>query len=223
MSSKRKNNSRRKVGTGAEQHLASRIAALQTQVSGKVIRCNPDPPKFVSVPWNNLTVGLTFTSDDNPTRGLITVEDLAADVLAQIGGPDGVPIDFRLRMLRSWGKSDSSEDVGFNFYNIDIFDLTNLPATDNSTDHVFTSINDTEAKNRYASFGFMYPKNMFNRVLNGDGSSSGLEIILGIDFKANSTVLLYFDLLWRFTPPQNAIVRSKVHGSLLAKELQTER
>jgi len=196
----KRNRPRQRGRTNLNMNLNNMLAV---KLNGRVQSINPDPPRFVATPWNQATIALSFTSEDEAARGILSVEGLAADLKAQMGVTTNSLIQMRLDRIRAWSQGDSSPG-NFNLFNIDIFDITDPPLTDQTTDRVFTSINDVESKNHFAAFGFTYPTNFRNRVLENGGDTSGAELILGVDYQAGSTVFLYVNLLWRFAPPSSA-------------------
>lgn len=161
------------------------LAALRTQVKGRVVVPPFDPPQIVDIPWNTLTCSFAGAS----TQTVVKVSDLEFNITDQLllfGSVSGTAwrasIEYRLQEVRVWA---TNQNVSLD---VTIYDPTNA---DSGT---FTSLRDRGTITRPARVGYIFPAIMSQNTLRG--STEGARNIISANVEAG-VPRFYFRCLWR--------------------------
>lgn len=163
--------------------------------NGKVIRVNPHPPEFVSIPWHEVTVRSQNTV---PSFNAFSVIALLRDQL-HLSSNQGV--DVRLRTCRVWAPLVSFNGGPLGSLRVRFHSLVPVTAPDSVPIPQYPLLRDLidyPDQTRRACLGFEWPISQQSISLSTVATVTGPSII-EITEGATTGLLVYFRLWWRPT------------------------
>lgn len=193
------NNSRRRPRRRVQN--SSRIMApMRTALDGISLKGKADPPTYQSTPWNTIVVGIRYPASSAGGRATLTIADLGADIVAQLGltaGAANLPsLQLRVQSLQFWAQN--TDGVTPTSFNVDVYDISTQTVVADNNGRILSSLTDVGARNHYAKSAYIFPRTQQNTVL----SQGAAGVVFGANLQANSVMIAYVRTLWRFQPPQ---------------------
>jgi len=182
-----KRNRRQRASTQAPGSGKS-SAVKKADVRGRKLRVPPHPPEFVPVPWYNLIVRISGTTD-------VTASNIVTALRNQLNLGTTNFIQIRIINVRIWGplvamnSSSPLSEVRVSFWSL-------LPAnsvTSGGTFSIQEEVFDFPDQVRRAAVGYEYPIAQQQIVLNQNSTQPVLHFVYG----GAAQNLLYFRVLWR--------------------------
>lgn len=181
MTFRRRNNNFRR---GARR-LATKgsVRRVQNQLIGRKLRVNNDPPEFVTIPWNTVTLDTTYkfstTENSKDIKGKTLYDILAAQF--GLGVDLSSIIIFRIFTYACW------ETKG-NGITLDCYDLIRPAA-------LIAQFEDDAGRNHWASCGFRYPNAHSQVIISG---SNNTDILCTVSSIESGEIKFRARVLWKF-------------------------
>lgn len=179
----RRNNRRR---SNKKKHVRSSIPKVD--IRGKKFRVSSHPPEFVPVPWYNLIVRISDTTD-------VTVSSLVSALRSQLNLGTGAFIQVRIINIRVWGPLVAMNSATpLSQLRVSFWALT--PANSTTSGGTFSvqeECLDYPDQVRRAAVGYEYPIAQQQHVFNQNSSQPVLHMTYG----GGVGNVTYIRVLWR--------------------------
>lgn len=161
-----------------------RITNLRRDVSGRKLNLSADPPSFIQIPWQPITLS------DNPVlNATVNTKNYTASNIcdifksqtgcSQLNGQ----LSFRLFQASVWERSGKK-------ITLECYDLTlGLGAND-----YLLQAEDIPGRNQWARVGYRYPTSQNLVIFSGNDT----ETLVSVTSELGATLCVRFHVLWRF-------------------------
>lgn len=163
-------------------------AVMKVDVRGRKLQVPTHPPEFVPVPWYNLIVRISGTTD-------VTAANIIAALRSQLNLGDSNFIQVRIMNIRIWGPlvamnaGTALSEVRVSFWSL--FPANSV--TSGGTFSIQEEVFDFPDQVRRAAVGYEYPIAQQQIVFNQNSTQPVLHFVYG----GGTGNLLYFRVLWR--------------------------
>lgn len=161
-----------------------RITNLRRDVSGRKLNLSADPPSFIQIPWQPITL-----SDNPALNATVNTKSYTAssicDVFKSQTGCSQVngQLSFRLFQVSVWERSGKK-------VTLECYDLTlGLGAND-----YLIQTEDIPGRNQWARVGYRYPTSQSLVIFSGNDT----ETLVTITSDLGALLCVRFHVLWRF-------------------------
>lgn len=167
-----------------------RSVATKTMVAGgRKVNPSADPPPFANAPWWQVTVVGSELLLSATNTGSVTVDSLRTTFQNQLGITGSISYLFRIKKVRVWHQIGTSYR---SVLGIEPFDL--------GRNIIRGEIVDTCGRVAYSRVGYEWPltDQSVSLYTGTDGAQKIIQWECKTDAPANSHLVFYFDILWRY-------------------------